>query len=116
MKNLKQYPVIVAISLASLIGCRPEPIVERNVQKANGYDVMIHYNNKKHEGPVEFRIGHLQGERLSEGFDQVIYAMDEDGDGRFDRLNLYAPKGSPLEELASIKKLDEIYAGLKDKQ
>ena len=41
MKTIKRLPYMVALSLASLIGCKEEaPYVETNVSKYNGYDVM----------------------------------------------------------------------------
>lgn len=102
----------IGISLASLVGCQgmyKNMSIDRQVEKANGYDVVIMYYNKEHKG-ADIRIGNYQDEQ---GFDYVLYARDRDGDGRVEEIHINAPKGSPLEKLACAEKIDEIYTSLK---
>jgi hypothetical protein len=112
MKGLKKYAAIGTLALATLAGCRPAPNLEENMPEANGYDVMVHYNDEK-SSAAEIRIGTYEGN--GNGFSELIYAVERDGDGRVDEVKLLAPKGSPLESLASVSKVDEIFAKFQEK-
>ena len=108
MKTIKKLHYMVALSLASLIGCRETPYVERNVSQYNGYDVMVH------EGKI--RIGTLHNDEYSSsGFDEVIYAIVSD-DSTVSNIAVNTKKGSKLEELASVPKIRQIYFDVKGRQ
>ena len=108
MKTIKKLHYMVALSLASLIGCREAPYVEKNVSQYNGYDVMVQDN--------EIRIGTLHNdEHSSSGFDETIYAVVGE-DSTVSNIQIYTNKGSKLEELASVPKIRQIYFDVKGKQ
>lgn len=108
MKTIKKLPYMVALSLASLIGCREAPYVEKNVPQYQGYDVMVQDR--------EIKIGTLHNDELtSSGFDEVIYGV-ADKEGNITQITLHAPKGSKLEQLASVQKVEEIYKDIINKR
>ncbi|MBN1377284.1 hypothetical protein JW949_03035 [Candidatus Woesearchaeota archaeon] len=107
--RIKEKIILTTAAITTLVGCefRPEPILERNMSEANGYDVLVHYMNRS-KSSAEITIGDY-------GFSERIYALDNDGDGRVDQINLKVPKGSPLEKLASVEKIDEILRKIQEK-
>jgi len=108
MKIIKKLPYMVALSLASLIGCREAPYVEKNVSQYQGYDVVVQDR--------EIRIGTLHNDEFtSSGFDEVLYGI-ADKEGNISQITLNAPKGSKLEELASVQKVEEIYKDVINKK
>ena len=111
MNKITKYLAIGAMATTMFTGCgkvlRDAPILEANMPEANGYTVMVHYLGDKNSA-AEIRIGDYETEGSS-GFSNLIYAMERDGDGRIDEIRLLAPKGSPLEELASVDKVGQIF-------
>ncbi len=106
--NIKKYIIGGVIILAGLTGCKDAPIkqhnVEKNSAKVGGYDIEIFYFD------VETKKGAQMNVKKEKEF---IASYDWNGDDRMDKIELNAPKGSPLEKLASIEKLSEIYQDFK---
>lgn len=110
-----RYHIIASLAFLYYGCAKPEPFVppnlHENVQIANGFDV-IYPNERSYiltVGDWDFELGSFK-----EG---SVFAEDIGGDGRFDRLTLLdVPKGSPLEELASLRKFEEIKATLLETQ
>ena len=44
---------------------------------------------------------------------ESLISYDWNSDDRIDKIEIYAQKGSPLEKLASIEKLNDIYQDFK---
>ena len=117
MNTIKKYLAIGAMATTMLTGCgkilRDAPIMEVNMLEANGYTVMVHYLGDKNSA-AEIKIGNYKTEG-STGFSNLIYAIERDGDGRIDEIKLLAPKGSSLEELASVDKVGQIFSEFQKK-
>ena len=106
--SIKKYIIGGAIILAGLTGCKNAPInqhnIEKNSTKANGYDVEIIYFD------VETKKG---GQMIIRDKKESLISYDWNSDDRIDKIEIYAQKGSPLEKLASIEKLNDIYQDFK---
>lgn len=110
-----RYTAILALGAVSLAGCKPEKVSENNSSSANGYDVSIEYYKKGSEA-ADLRIGTLRNESDPDaGFSEFILARDYDGDGKIDEIKIYAQKGSPLEDMASIKETTRILKEVKQR-
>lgn len=106
--SIKKYIIGGAIILAGLTGCKNAPInqhnIEKNSTKANGYDVEIIYFD------VETKKG---DQMIIRDKKESLISYDWNSDDRIDKIEIYAQKGSPLEKLASIEKLNDIYQDFK---
>ena len=98
----------VIILVGGLAGYKNTPInqhnIEKNSTKANGYDVEIIYFD------VETKKG---GQMIIRDKKESLISYDWNSDDRIDKIEIYAQKGSPLEKLASIEKLNDIYQDFK---
>lgn len=106
--NIKKYIIGGAIILAGLTGCKDAPInqhnIERNSAKAEGYNIEVFYFDVETKKGAQLNVGSGK---------EFIVSYDFNGDDRIDKIELNAKKGSPLEKLASIEKLSEIYQDFK---
>jgi len=113
MNKITEYLAIWAM-ITTIIGCGKKlgdaPIIEKNMPEANGYTVMVRYFGNKNSSAGEIWIGDYNTKENGEGFSNLIYAIERDGDGRIDVIKLLAPKGNPLEELASVDKIGQIFS------
>ena len=106
--TIKKYAEIGALALASLTGCHlseniKKDILKKNMPEANGYDVLVSYIPER-----KIRIGTYDN-GFSDSEDGLIMAIDENRDRRVDNITLIEIReGSPLEELASAGKINEI--------
>ena len=115
MRQIRKYLGIGVLAIVSLAGCNlseniKKDILKRNMPEANGYDVLVSYIPGK-----ELRIG-----TYDHGFemdkDGLIIAIDKNRDGRVDNIDLIEiKKGSPLEEIASAVKINEILNAAEEK-
>ena len=118
MKNIRRYLAMgIALGAVTLFGCGKDcTILAKNLPQANGYDVTVQLTDASDARGTIIRVGKLRDEKnMGFGDGDLIIANDYDGDGRVDSVKLIASKGSPLEELASVKKVGEILLAAKEK-
>ncbi len=78
--------------------------IVRSLPEANGYDVRMNRSNKL-AGYTEIFVNGGQ----FKDYNGYLYARDNESDGRFDEIKLVdVPKGSELEQFATIDKVAEI--------
>ena len=117
MNKLNKYTTIGALALTVLTGCKKEnnSYVEEKMLEAKGYDVAAYLPGA---GDTILIIGKRDEEWSKKSKNRAgqwmfcskerLVGTDFEGDGRIDLIGVYTPKGSPLEELASVDKLGEI--------
>jgi hypothetical protein len=106
MNKLNKYAPLCLFVLNLGIGCKLNEYEIREVDYVvgqNEYSVRL----MQSEGYNRISICNNGGSE-----NECLSGQDLDGDGRVDRLFLYAPLGSPLEDLASIGDLSDLLINL----